>query len=110
VYLPFSTSAAMFLGGVIRWLVDRRLSPAERDTADADSGPGVLFSSGLIAGGAIMGVLLAGLAARQLDTAFNLGKALGGLATSNVVSLIAYVVLLAVPLYLVARRVQRADR
>jgi len=109
VYLPISTSAAMFIGGVVRWLVDRRLSPVERDSADADSGPGVLFSSGLIAGGAIMGVVLAGLAARQYDAAFNLGKALGAVATSNVVSLIAYVVLLALPLYLVARRVQRGN-
>jgi uncharacterized oligopeptide transporter (OPT) family protein len=109
VYLPISTSATMFMGGVIRWLVDRRLSPAERDSADADSGPGVLFSSGLIAGGAIMGVVLAGLAARQLDTAFNLGRALGAFATSNVVSIVAYVLLLAVPLYVVARRVQRAE-
>ncbi|HET9683150.1 MAG TPA: OPT/YSL family transporter, partial [Gemmatimonadaceae bacterium] len=109
VYLPISTSAAMFMGGVIRWLVDRRLSPTERESADADSGPGVLFSSGLIAGGAIMGVALAGLAARQLDTAFNLGKALGAISTSNVVSLVAYVVLLALPLYVVARRVQRPE-
>jgi uncharacterized oligopeptide transporter (OPT) family protein len=107
VYLPISTSAAMFMGGIIRWLVDRRLSATERQAADADSGPGVLFSSGLIAGGAIMGVLLAGLAARHLDERFDLGKALGGVATSNVASLVGYLVLLAVPLYLVARRVQR---
>ena len=109
VYLPISTSAAMFLGGVIRWLVDRRMSPVERASADADSGPGVLFSSGLIAGGAIMGVFLAGLAARHYDEKFNLEKAFGTLATSNVLSLVCYVVLLAVPLYLVARRVQRSD-
>lgn len=56
-----------------------------------------------------MGVALAGLAARQLDTAFNLGKALGAIATNNVVSLIAYLVLLAIPLYVVARRVQRPE-
>lgn len=104
VYLPISTSAAMFMGGLIRWLVDRRMTAGERDSADADSGPGVLFSSGLIAGGAIMGVVLAGLAARHLDEGFDLSKALGGLATSNIVSMAAYVVLLAVPLYLVARR------
>jgi uncharacterized oligopeptide transporter (OPT) family protein len=109
VYLPISTSAAMFLGGVIRWLVDRRLDPVERATADADSGPGVLFSSGLIAGGAIMGVLLAGLAARHLDEGFNLSKGLGALATSNVMALIGYLLLLALPLYLVARRVHRGD-
>jgi uncharacterized oligopeptide transporter (OPT) family protein len=107
VYLPISTSAAMFMGGMIRWLVDRRLSPVERNEADADSGPGVLFSSGLIAGGAIMGVVLAGLAARHLDEGFNLTKALGGLAESNVAALVGYLALLAVPLYLVARRMQR---
>ena len=107
VYLPISTSAAMFMGGVIRWLVDRRRNPAEREGPDADSGPGVLFSSGLIAGGAIMGVVLAGLAARQWDQAFNLTAAVGALGESNVLSVVFYVVLLAVPLYLVARRVQR---
>ena len=91
----------MFLGGVIRWLVDRRMTAEERSGADADSGPGVLFSSGLIAGGAIMGVVLAGLAARHLDEKFDLGKTLGAMATSNITSIIAYVMLLAVPLYLV---------
>ena len=109
VYLPISTSAAMFMGGILRWLVDRRMSADARESADADSGPGVLFSSGLIAGGAIMGVALAGLAARRLDDGFNLTKALGSLAESNVAAVIGYVVLLAVPLYLVARRVQRSD-
>jgi putative OPT family oligopeptide transporter len=107
VYLPISTSATMFMGGVIRWLVDRRRSPAEREGPDADSGPGVLFSSGLIAGGAIMGVVLAGLAARQWDQAFNLTRTVGALGESSVLSVVLYVVLLAVPLYLVARRVQR---
>jgi uncharacterized oligopeptide transporter (OPT) family protein len=107
VYLPISTSATMFMGGVIRWLVDRRRAPAEREGPDADSGPGVLFSSGLIAGGAIMGVVLAGLAARQWDQGFNLTRAVGALGESAVLSLVFYVVLLAIPLYLVARRVQR---
>jgi putative OPT family oligopeptide transporter len=107
VYLPISTSAAMFMGGVIRWLADRRMRPEEREAADADSGPGVLFSSGLIAGGAIMGVGLAGLAARHLDEGFDLTKTVGALGTNTIVSLVCYVVLLAIPLYLVARRVQR---
>ena len=107
VYLPISTSAAMFMGGVLRWLVDRRTRPADLDAVDADSGPGVLFSSGLIAGGAIMGVVLAGLAAKHLDDKFDVGKALGAVATNNTVALVAYVLLLAIPLYLVGRRVQR---
>jgi len=109
VYLPISTSAAMFLGGVIRWLVDRRMTPEARAGVDADSGPGVLFSSGLIAGGAIMGVVLAGLAAKHLDERFDLSKMLGAMSTSNVVSLFAYVLLLAVPLYLVGRRMRSTE-
>ena len=55
VYLPISTSAAMFAGGVVRWLVERRARGAERSIAEVESGPGVLFSSGLIAGGALAG-------------------------------------------------------
>ncbi|MEP6618839.1 MAG: oligopeptide transporter, OPT family [bacterium] len=108
VYLPISTSGAMFMGGLIRWLVDRRLTATERDSADADSGPGVLFSSGLIAGGAIMGVVLAGLAARHYDEKFDLSKTLGSISTNNIVSIVAYVVLLAIPLFLIARRPRSA--
>ena len=63
VYLPISTSAAMFAGGVVRWLVERRTRSAERSIAEVESGPGVLFSSGLIAGGAIAGIAIAGIAA-----------------------------------------------
>jgi putative OPT family oligopeptide transporter len=60
-YLPFSTSTSIALGGAVRWLVDRRSS---RHTAALhnDSAPGALFSSGLIAGGAIAGLLYAALA------------------------------------------------
>ena len=50
---------------------------------------------------------LAGLAARQWDQGFNLTKVVGALGESALLSLVFYVVLLAVPLYLVARRVQR---
>jgi uncharacterized oligopeptide transporter (OPT) family protein len=58
-YLPLSTSTTIALGGLVRALVDRRRrAPA----AEADSSPGVLFASGLIAGGAIAGLLYAALA------------------------------------------------
>ncbi len=106
VYLPISTSATMFMGGVIRWLVERRMSPADRAGPAADSGPGVLFSSGLIAGGAIMGVLLAGLAAKGVDVILDLSPHLGGIGANGVLAIMVYVVLLGVPLYLVSRRSQ----
>ena len=60
VYLPLSSSTPIFLGGVLRWLVDKlRNRPDE-----GDSGPGVLLSSGYIAGGSI-----AALCAAFLDLA-----------------------------------------
>jgi putative OPT family oligopeptide transporter len=101
VYLPISTSATMFMGGVLRWIVDRRLTLEERDGPHADSGPGVLFASGLIAGGAITGVVLAALQAKGLDAAIDLSKSVG--SSSGSLSMIAYVALLAVPVYAVAR-------
>jgi hypothetical protein len=58
-YLPLSTSTSIALGGLVRHLADRR---AARSAADAESSPGVLFASGLIAGGAIAGLLYAALA------------------------------------------------
>ena len=63
VYLPMATSAPIFLGGLVRWLVDRTRAKsgqkAGQKTDEDDSGPGVLFSSGLIAGGSIAGIVLA---------------------------------------------------
>src|SRR3989449_3213621 len=49
VYLPITTSAGMFTGGVIRWLVEQRVKSENRSLAEVESGPGVLFSSGMIA-------------------------------------------------------------
>ncbi|MCA1557343.1 MAG: OPT/YSL family transporter, partial [Acidobacteria bacterium] len=58
MYLPLATSATIFVGGAVRALVER-VSRGKRTLAEEESGPGVLYSSGLIAGGAIMGLLLA---------------------------------------------------
>ena len=103
-YLPISTSATIFLGGIIRWLVERKPA-ASMDTGD--SGPGVLFSSGLIAGGAILGVALAALQAAKLDhliTATSLfGESLSVVTDNPLVAVAAYVLFLAVPLYKMGR-------
>lgn len=70
VYLPLYASSPIFIGGMIRWLVDRKLrqQPAhaalteEQFVAESDKSPGVLLASGYIAGGAIAGILIAFLA------------------------------------------------
>ncbi|MCC6124602.1 MAG: oligopeptide transporter, OPT family [Pirellulales bacterium] len=62
VYLPLSSSSPIFVGGLVRYLVDkfRKKSAGERTADEAsDMSPGVLFSTGYIAGGAIAGVIIA---------------------------------------------------
>ncbi len=56
VYLPIYTSAPIFIGGAVRWLVDKL---RRQSAAESDMSTGVLLSSGYIAGGAIAGVLVA---------------------------------------------------
>ena len=53
-YLPLSTTSTIYIGGLVKWLVDKRKKSQESET-----GPGALFSSGLIAGGTITGILVA---------------------------------------------------
>jgi len=67
IYLPLSTTLPIFIGGAIRGLVDWRnkrkkiqLTPEEEDL-----GKGTLFATGLVAGGAIAGVLVAFLSASE---------------------------------------------
>jgi putative OPT family oligopeptide transporter len=55
-YLPLSTTSPIFIGGLVKWFVDKRKKGAE---TESEIGPGALFSSGLIAGGAITGILIA---------------------------------------------------
>ncbi len=61
MYLPFYSTSAIFTGGVIRWIMDLRMEqkklPSELKTKAENRG--VLISSGLIAGEALMAVILA---------------------------------------------------
>ncbi len=57
IYLPLSLSTPIMAGGLIRHLIERKDSNSKRDGIER----GTLFSSGLIAGGALMGIIIAGL-------------------------------------------------
>lgn len=67
VYLPLASSSPIFIGGMIRWLVDRYLKGKFRHrnlsetemTAEGDKSRGVLLASGYIAGGALAGIVIA---------------------------------------------------
>src|SRR5205814_1355497 len=58
VYLPLSTSTPLMAGGLVRFIADRTAS-RKLSGAEAESGPGVLFASGLIAGASVIGTILA---------------------------------------------------
>jgi hypothetical protein len=61
LYLPFKTDSAIFLGGVMRWIADSLAK--DRPAAEEK---GTLLASGLIAGEAIIGILLAVLAVQKV--------------------------------------------
>jgi putative OPT family oligopeptide transporter len=87
VYLPLSSSAPLFIGGMVRWLVDRRNNKLEHNKnmteeeqqAAGDSGSGTLLASGYIAGGALGGIVIAFTAGILTD----FDKKLGDWATAN---------------------------
>jgi len=78
-------------GGFIRQLVERRTRDAEEN---AEFPPGVLVSSGLIAGAAITGVVLAVLTGFGLDRQLDLSGFTGEMATSAWFALIPFVLLM----------------
>jgi putative OPT family oligopeptide transporter len=63
MYLPFETTFAIFVGGMIKAFVDRRVAAkqAQAQQKERVENTGILLASGLIAGEAITGVLLSGL-------------------------------------------------
>ncbi len=118
VYLPLASSSPVWIGGLIRWLVDRylRVKFRHRDlselelTAEGDKSPGVLLASGYIAGGALTGMLIA--AKEKFDSLRSMGERmeawnhahnpfLGG-AHADLLSLVPFAVLCLI-LYLVGR-------
>lgn len=55
-YLPLSSTFPIFLGGLVRRIADKKF---KRTPDSAEESEGTLFSSGLIAGGALLGVFVA---------------------------------------------------
>ncbi len=69
MYLPLGTTFAIFVGGVIRWVTDklrdrRGFNDAQKARVD---NAGVLTASGLIAGEALCGLVIAGLVGSGKD-------------------------------------------
>jgi putative OPT family oligopeptide transporter len=124
VYLPLSSSSPIFVGGLVRYGVDRylRRKLAGRNmsedelVAEGDKSPGVLLASGYIAGGAIAGIIIAFLAGVPYFTGFNQRMAAWGAnnpfnagAASDALALIPFLILVTL-LYAVGREWVLASR
>ena len=119
-YLSIGTTATMFAGGLVRWLVE----VSSKKTEEGEASPGALYSSGLIAAGGVfglLGIVIALLQDPEISTRvphwlvvvlrlpwrpdlFAFGpKILGSLATSNLFGLFMFI-LLAASLFYFARK------
>ncbi|MBR3844693.1 MAG: oligopeptide transporter, OPT family, partial [Clostridia bacterium] len=74
VYLPVQLNACIMVGGLIRWVFEKR---KESDAKKAMINRGILFSSGMIAGEGLVGILLAVLAIFGIDQKIDLSATLG---------------------------------
>ncbi len=68
-YLPLSTTLPIFIGGAIKGLVDMKKGKVE-SPEEEELGKGNLFATGLVAGGAVAGVLIAFLAGTDGGSSF----------------------------------------
>ena len=87
MYLPFSLSAGIMAGGIVRFIVERIKGTDKEKKERTDRG--ILFTSGLIAGEGIMGIVLAVIAVAKLDAAITLPFSL-----PQIGSLIIFIILL----------------
>jgi len=127
VYLPLSSSSPIFIGGMIRWLVDKYLRKKLHDkqltedelVAETDKSPGVLMASGYIAGGALAAIVIAILQGVPRPALANFNKSVEDWATlhnplfggpnADLLSMIPFVILMLL-LYLVGREVLLTTR
>jgi uncharacterized oligopeptide transporter (OPT) family protein len=79
MYLGLSTAMPIFFGGMLRWLTDRWRGVGASE-AETETSPGVLLSSGYIAGGTLCGLLIGFmvmLLPRTVMSVLNIGQYFG---------------------------------
>ena len=125
-YLSIGTTATMFAGGLVRWLVET----TSKKTEEGEASPGALYSSGLIAAGGVFGLL--GIVINLLQDPGNFDaragvgdvnmfhlpwradlfafgpKILGRLATSNLFGLFMFILLAASLFYFARKKLDKA--
>jgi putative OPT family oligopeptide transporter len=111
-YLSIGTTAAIFCGGIVRWLAER--GQKEKTAAEEETGPGALYASGLIAAGGIVGLLAIGVKVMEKqgwirENAINVGSRLPALHDNMLIAILAFFAL-AFSLYYFARKPLEAEK
>lgn len=100
LYLPIHLSTPMLLGGLVRWFVEKRKYASDKAKTNAVQS-GVLYSSGLIAGEGIVGIILAVLAVIKIN-GLSIGDIInisGKISLGNIGGIAFFAVLLASMIY-----------
>lgn len=96
MYLPIHLSAAIFCGGVLRFITEK--SKKNKEEAEAAAEKGILYSSGMIAGEGLVGILLAGLAIIKVNGQ-KIGDIIdlsGSISLGNIGALIAFAIFIGI--------------
>jgi putative OPT family oligopeptide transporter len=104
VYLPIQTSVPIFIGGGLRWMVDRM---QRRSDSEAEMSPGSLLSTGYIAGGTIGGVVVAffTFAPDKVNKAIDMSRWLSAKwMDSQIPAAVAFALLIVILLIVASRR------
>lgn len=89
IYLPLELTTPIFAGGILRMIMDKKFKSAE-----SESSSGVLFSSGLIAGEGIIGILLAIFTVAGVADKIDISRFISPIV-GNIGAVVLFVVLLA---------------
>ena len=91
MYLPLSATAAIMAGALVAHLAKRTSAQVSQSDTEDPMRPGVLYASGLIAGGAICAIAIAVISAAGGLDRFDLGQRLGiGVLHSPVLALLMF--------------------
>jgi putative OPT family oligopeptide transporter len=99
MYLPLGTTTPIFVGGALRWIADRARGKSASE-AETETSPGVLLASGYIAGGTLIGLIVAFFVflGKTFTDALDIGRHLGkygkeGADGQKIVALIMFAIL-----------------
>lgn len=106
LYLPIHLSAGILVGGIIRTLVDKKFKKDD-NLLKKQTEKGILLSSGLVAGDALMGIVIAAFAGLNIDIA--IGKRIAPGITGNPITASIAFLILAIWIYYFTTKVNTRD-